>query len=296
VNTWALTLPACLLWWFGWYDGWNNSFNKGYEQAAVGPLISLLGIAWFITAMFYVPLAQARQAVTGEWRSFYQFRLIWKIVRDRWVYCVLLAVLYALLSVPLSVLKTSPMFWMHSSPSLGALTSAQVEQFQRDGYLLVEDMFDPVADIDPIIEEYEGVLDALADKLYAQGEISSTHAELPFGQRLIEIYKESGAVHAQYFDFSLPQADVREDTPFWAGPAVFAINNDIDQKQKEAALGTTAAHKGLAKATRDTSVSSASRFSCTGTSGRSVSAAASHHRASVASSPARNVPLTTAHR
>ena len=92
---------------------------------------------------------------------------------------------------------------------MAALTSAQVEQFQREGYLLVENMFDPVADIDPIIAEYAGVLDSLADKLYAQGAISSTHAELPFGQRLIEIYKESGAVHAQYFDFSLPQADVR---------------------------------------------------------------------------------------
>ena len=104
---------------------------------------------------------------------------------------------------------------------MAALTSDQVEQFQREGYLLVENMFDPVADIDPIIAEYQGVLDRLADELYGRGAISSAHAELPFGQRLIEIYKESGAVHAQYFDFSLPQADVRADTPFWAGPAVF---------------------------------------------------------------------------
>jgi hypothetical protein len=127
VNTAALTLPACIFWWFGWYDGWNNSFNKGYEQAAVGPLISFFGIAWFITAMFYVPLAQARQAVTGDWRSFYQFRLIRKLVRDRWVYCVMLAILYTLLSVPLNVMKTSPMFWMHSSPALSALTGPQVK-------------------------------------------------------------------------------------------------------------------------------------------------------------------------
>src|SRR5262249_32672119 len=98
-NTWVVTLPAGVLWWFGWYDGWNNSFNKGYEQAAVGPLISLLGVAWFITGMFYVPLAQARQAVTGQWRSFYDYRLIRKLVRDRWVYCVLLALSYSLLSV-----------------------------------------------------------------------------------------------------------------------------------------------------------------------------------------------------
>jgi hypothetical protein len=126
LNSWALTLPAGVFWWFGWYDGWNNSFNKGYEQAAVGPLVSVLGIAWFITAMFYVPLAQARQAVTGEWRSFYQFRLIWKLVRNRWIHCVLLAMLYTLLSIPLTALKTSPMFWMHNSPALASLTSAQV--------------------------------------------------------------------------------------------------------------------------------------------------------------------------
>ena len=42
---------------------------------------------------------------------------------------------------------------------MAALTSTQVEQFQREGYLLVENMFDPAADIDPIIAEYEGVLD-----------------------------------------------------------------------------------------------------------------------------------------
>jgi len=106
---------------------------------------------------------------------------------------------------------------------MAALTSSQVEQFHDEGYLLVEGMFDPRADIDPIIEEYQGVLGALAGELYAHGDISSTYAELPFGQRLIEIYKESGKVHAQYFDFSLPQADVREDTPMWVGPAVFSM-------------------------------------------------------------------------
>jgi phytanoyl-CoA hydroxylase len=110
---------------------------------------------------------------------------------------------------------------------MASLTSAQVEQFQREGYLLVQDVFDPLADIDPVIAEYEGVLDRLAGELHAQGKIPSTYAGLPFGQRLIEIYKASGTVHAQYFDFSLPQADVREDTPFWAGPAVFAtIRNE----------------------------------------------------------------------
>jgi hypothetical protein len=101
------------------------------------------------------------------------------------------------------------------------LTPEQVAQFHEHGYLVVEDLFDPEADLDPVIEEYHGVLDRLAEELYAKGEISSTYADLPFGPRLIEICKESGKVHAQYFDFSLPQGNVKEDTPFWAGPAVF---------------------------------------------------------------------------
>ncbi|MFN8442769.1 MAG: phytanoyl-CoA dioxygenase family protein [Caldilineaceae bacterium] len=106
---------------------------------------------------------------------------------------------------------------------MGHLSQQQIKQFQEEGYLIVEDLFDPAADIDPIIDEYKSVLDNLANELYANHEISSTYADLPFGQRLIEIYKESGKVHAQYFDFSLPQADVKNDTPFWAGPAVFSM-------------------------------------------------------------------------
>ena len=64
-NVWVWTMPACVLWMFSWYAGWDNSFNKGYEQAWVGPTTGLLGVAMFIAAMFYVPMAQARQAVTG---------------------------------------------------------------------------------------------------------------------------------------------------------------------------------------------------------------------------------------
>src|SRR5262245_55084337 len=121
----------------------------------------------------------------------------------------------------------SPHLDSQGGTRMAPLTAEQVEQFHREGYLIVEDLFDPEADIAPIIEEYKEVLDNLSNELYAKGEIASTYADLPFGQRLIEIYKESGKVHAQYFDFSLPQADVKEDTPFWVGPAVFnALRNE----------------------------------------------------------------------
>lgn len=104
---------------------------------------------------------------------------------------------------------------------MAALSPSQVLQFHEEGYLLVEDIFDPEADIGPLLAEYEGVLDRLANDLFEQGSIASTYAELPFSDRLIRIYEESGTVHPQYFDFSLPQNNVRADTPMWTGPAVF---------------------------------------------------------------------------
>jgi ectoine hydroxylase-related dioxygenase (phytanoyl-CoA dioxygenase family) len=104
---------------------------------------------------------------------------------------------------------------------MAALSEVQLAQFEEEGYLVVRGLFDPEEDLDPVVREYEEVLDRLAEELYGQGRIPSTYADLPFGPRLIRLCTESGQVHAQYFDFSLPQKGIRPDTPFWAGPAVF---------------------------------------------------------------------------
>ena len=100
------------------------------------------------------------------------------------------------------------------------LTAQQIERFHADGYLLVEDVIPPERYLDPVIAEYEGVLDRLAGELCADGEIDSTYADLPFDRRITTIYAETGRAHAQYFDFSLPFSNVTERTPFWAGQAV----------------------------------------------------------------------------
>lgn len=100
------------------------------------------------------------------------------------------------------------------------LTAQQVDQFQTDGFLLVENVIPPRRYLDPVIKEYEDVLSRLANDLYDDGKLESTYADLSFGQRVTRIYAETGRSHAQYFDFSLPFRDVTEQTPFWAGQAV----------------------------------------------------------------------------
>ncbi|MDA1278463.1 MAG: phytanoyl-CoA dioxygenase family protein [Chloroflexi bacterium] len=102
-----------------------------------------------------------------------------------------------------------------------ALTSEQKEHFNEYGFVRIEDVFDSENEIDPVVAEYADVLDSLAEKLFREEKISSTYSELSFGDRVTKIYGESGEIHNQYFDFSLPQNGVKPDTPFWAGPAVF---------------------------------------------------------------------------
>jgi hypothetical protein len=100
-------------------------------------------------------------------------------------------------------------------------TNTITEKFNAQGYVLVEDVLDPKKILDPVINEYEGVLDNLCDELYEEKEIESTYDDLPFDERIIKIYNETRRIHAQYFDFSLPFSDVKPDTPFWGGPAIF---------------------------------------------------------------------------
>jgi phytanoyl-CoA hydroxylase len=120
----------------------------------------------------------------------------------------------------------------------GGLTAEQLAQFQKEGYVVIDGLLDPSKDLDPIIAEYATVLDRLAQELFDAGQITSTYADLPFSERLTMVYAESGKVHAQYFDFSLPQAGVQHDTPFWTGPAVFsALTNPAILDAIESIIG-----------------------------------------------------------
>ena len=112
---------------------------------------------------------------------------------------------------------------------MAILNQDQLDYFEEFGFLPVKDAFDPDEVTDPIIEEYHGVMDRLAEELFEDGRISSKFEDLPFGKRLTVIMQETKETHAGYFDFSLPFAGVSENTPCWFGPAVFnaLVNEQI---------------------------------------------------------------------
>ena len=63
---------------------------------------------------------------------------------------------------------------------MAVATKSVVSDFQEQGFVKVKGVLDPATVLDPIIEEYEGVLDNLARDLYEDGEIASEYRELPF--------------------------------------------------------------------------------------------------------------------
>lgn len=118
------------------------------------------------------------------------------------------------------------------------LTTAQVEQFQEDGYLHVEGLINPTEVLDPLACEYEQVLDQLAGELHSAGRIADPYSHLTFSDRFIRIEQETNETNAQFFDFSLPQGGVEVDTPMWLGPAVFrALTNPSVLDAVESIIG-----------------------------------------------------------
>ncbi|MDH6574653.1 phytanoyl-CoA dioxygenase family protein [Kitasatospora sp. MAP5-34] len=103
------------------------------------------------------------------------------------------------------------------------LTNRQLLSFERAGYLVVEDVPGLPEVLATVTREHAGVLDRLVSTLRSQGRVSSTYPGLPFGERLAAVRRETGETYSQNFNIALPPDGVGEDTPYWAGPAVFTL-------------------------------------------------------------------------
>lgn len=135
LGTFMLVGWGCLLMTFSWLFGWHNSFNKGYEIAFLGPLTGITGLLLFIAAMYYVPMAQAHFAMTGEIRAFLDFRFVWKLVRARlFAYSALIA-LTGLAFVPLEIMIIYPHYLEQAEPGFYQLSAADYEIFLNQYYL-----------------------------------------------------------------------------------------------------------------------------------------------------------------
>jgi hypothetical protein len=101
-----------------------------------------------------------------------------------------------------------------------------VGQFEDQGYVLIEDLLDPVRDLDPVAREYEAVLDRVAAEWRAEGKIASTYADLPFTQRFAHILNDAGPAGYRPFDICLSGRIVDTEPMHQSmhiGPAIFDL-------------------------------------------------------------------------
>lgn len=128
LSIFLLTLPATSLWLYAWVLGWNISFFKLYEQSELGISLGLLGILLFILAMLYVPLAHARQAVTGQWRAFFDFRFNWRLARRNAAVMLPVVLLFAAASLVIMLLRIAP-YYIGTGEQFESLSVEQLRQW-----------------------------------------------------------------------------------------------------------------------------------------------------------------------
>lgn len=105
-------------------------------------------------------------------------------------------------------------------------TRVDLDRFQEQGYLIVEDVLDPREDLDPVVREYEALLDSLCERWQADGKLSSDFRDLPFPRRFARVVQEMqphGVNVMSFFDISLPFRGVTDETPIHLGPEVFGL-------------------------------------------------------------------------
>jgi phytanoyl-CoA hydroxylase len=103
------------------------------------------------------------------------------------------------------------------------ITESTLESFRRDGFIIIEGLFDPAVDFAPLFDEFNDVLSGIAASLLAEGVVRSAYEELAFDQRLIALSSQSGRNFSQAFDISLPQGGIAFETPMFLSDTMFGI-------------------------------------------------------------------------
>ena len=128
---WIATFPFSVFWLVAWWAGWENSFNKGYEQAFVGPLVGILGIAVFAVFMIYLPMALVHQAVEQRPYAFFELRRIRNVVTHTGWHYVFWAAFTVILALPIFASRGLPAFAENIYPDIMYMTSEDITSLRN---------------------------------------------------------------------------------------------------------------------------------------------------------------------
>jgi phytanoyl-CoA hydroxylase len=101
------------------------------------------------------------------------------------------------------------------------LSQNQIDHFNTQGYLVVPDII-PAGILGRVRMEYAHLLEDLYTDWFAKGLVETHPDHLDFWDKLKHGY-EAGCDYFQPMDISLPGDQIKADTPFHFGPAVFDL-------------------------------------------------------------------------
>lgn len=96
-----------------------------------------------------------------------------------------------------------------------------LQQFDKQGFVVVESLLDPQKDLQPLVDDYTALLDRLAEQWYLEGKIPSAFRGLPFGERLAAVIGQATEDLYRHLDITMPHGPITEDTPIHLSEAVF---------------------------------------------------------------------------
>ncbi|MBI4551727.1 MAG: phytanoyl-CoA dioxygenase family protein [Candidatus Latescibacteria bacterium] len=100
-----------------------------------------------------------------------------------------------------------------------ALTLSQVERFQTEGYLVVEDALQP-DDLNPILQAYEEEIDRRAVRFHAEGKSPHLYQDQPFSHRLARLAEHCPEIAG---GIDIYEARLRPMFEFLANPRLLDI-------------------------------------------------------------------------
>lgn len=98
------------------------------------------------------------------------------------------------------------------------------DEFDRNGYVVVENLLDDERDLQPILDDFAALLDRLSTRWYGEGKLPSTFSDLPFTRRAGAVISRISTEDSHHLDISLPKVPVySEETPVHTSEAVFNL-------------------------------------------------------------------------
>ncbi len=124
----VLTAPFTAAWLGAWWAGWENSFNKGYEQAAVGPIVWLIASIGAAYVLVHLPFALAHAAYERRFGAFFELRRLRSVAAAAGWRAAWLSLLSVAAAVPLFGMQALPVFVEGIVPGFADMTAEEQAQ------------------------------------------------------------------------------------------------------------------------------------------------------------------------